>query len=69
MKATDQWKGGITKKQAERRRHQETLENKDLRSSPQDAEEKEEVRGSWEAKAAVFNYSLGRDLCCGKSPD
>lgn len=32
---------------------------------PRDAEEEEEVGGSWEAKAAVFNYDLG----CGKSPD
>ena len=49
-------------------RYQETLENKYLQSIPQDAEE-EAVGGSWEAKAAVFNYSLGRDLGCCKSPD
>lgn len=50
-----------------RRRHQEPLENKYLQSVPQDAEEEEEeVGGSQEAKAAVFNYSLGRDLGYGK---
>lgn len=52
-----------------RTHHQETLENKNLQSIPQEAEEEEEVGGSWEAKAAMFNYSLGRDLGCGKSPD
>lgn len=70
MEATDQWKGQITKstQKGRRRHHQETLANKYLQSIPQDAEE-EEVGGSWEANAAVFNYSLGRDLGCGKSPE
>lgn len=58
-----------TQKVRRRSHHQETLENKNLQSIPQEAEEEEEVGGSWEAKAAMFNYSLGRDLGCGKSPD
>lgn len=58
-----------TQKGRRRSHHQETLENKNLQSIPQDAGEEEEVGGSWEAKAAVFNYSLGRELGCGKSPD
>lgn len=57
-----------TQKGIRRRHHQGTLENKYLQSIPHDAQE-EEVGRSWEAKAAVFNYSLGRDLGCGKSPD
>lgn len=64
-------KGKLPKsKQKGRRRkhHQETQENKYLQSLTRVAEEEEEVGGSWEAKAAVFNYSLGRDLGCGKSP-
>lgn len=64
-------KGKLPKSKQKGRRinHQETQEDKYLQSLTQVAEEEEEVRGSWEAKAAVFNYSLGRDLGCGRSPD